>query len=91
MAKTQKIIFRVNSDLKEFMEEFARRRGMTISDLARSVLSYWFLSFYTGDLKINYDDLKSKFLNIMNEMDRKEQIGGLNGKETKQEEESQIR
>jgi hypothetical protein len=69
MAKTKKIIFRVNEDLYEFITKFAHDKGMTISDLSRNILSYWFMSFYTGDLKLNYDSLKEKFLCIMNKID----------------------
>ena len=69
MVKTKKIIFRVNEDLYDFIVGFSRSRGMTVSEMSRNILSYWFMSFYTGDLKLNYDSLKDKFLCIMQKLD----------------------
>jgi uncharacterized protein YjaG (DUF416 family) len=73
--KTEKVLFRVNKDLHDFMISFAHQKGMTTSELCRNILNYWFMSYFTGDLRINYDSLKEKFLCVMKELDEEDTHG----------------
>jgi len=66
MTKSKKIIFRVNPELHQFINEFSRHKGMTPSEMCRNIINYWYMAYFTGNLKLNYDDLKNKFLCLMN-------------------------
>jgi hypothetical protein len=43
-VKTKKIIFRVEEPLSNFISDFAKANGMTVSELCRNVMVY----FHTG-------------------------------------------
>jgi len=61
-VKTKKIIFRCEKNLYEFLRDFARMHGQTMSELIRDVLKYYHMGLLIGDFSKSYAELKSDFL-----------------------------
>jgi len=60
--RTEKIIFRVKPEMKQFVKEFASRIGLDVSDLMRMILQYYFMSYFTGTF--NFEDMKKRFFEM---------------------------
>jgi hypothetical protein len=60
--RTEKIIFRVNPEMKDFVKEWADRQGLDISDFMRMMLNYFYMAYFTNTG--SYDDMKSKFFRM---------------------------
>jgi hypothetical protein len=67
--KEERIAIRVNVQLHEFLNEFARDNGMTLSELVRHVLVYWHMQFLLGQIQKPYNQLKSEFLEFAKTID----------------------
>ena len=65
--KTKKIIFRVTREMWEFLNDFARSLGTTPSELLRTVVTEYFLAYYTENYKFNYKEMKERFLKMYSE------------------------
>jgi hypothetical protein len=64
--RTDKIIFRVKPQLKDFVVEFASNMGLDLSDFMRMMLEYFYMSYFTeGE---SYMNLKAKFMKLSNGM-----------------------
>ena len=74
MTKSKKIIFRINPELHDFIIQFSKYKGMTPSEMCRNIINYWFMAYFTGDLELQYDKLKEKFICIMNQYENGEQV-----------------
>ena len=61
MNKSRRIVFRVSPQLHDFLVEFAEMKDLKMSDMIRNIINYWYMAYYTGDLNIEYDNLKEKF------------------------------
>jgi hypothetical protein len=48
--KTKKVSFRVDENLHEFLNKFARENNIHVSTLIRNVLIYFHLAYITGQL-----------------------------------------
>jgi len=57
--RTEKIIFRVKPEMKQFVKEFANQMNMDISDLMRMILNYFFMSYFTGEF--NFQRMRERF------------------------------
>lgn len=60
-TKSKKVIFRLQPEMYEFVHDFAKEKGLTVSEMCRNIMNYWYMAYFTGDLKINYEKLKNKF------------------------------
>lgn len=67
--KEERIAVRVNVQLHEFLNEFARDNGMTLSELVRHVLVYWHMQFLLEQIQKPYNQLKSEFLEFAKTID----------------------
>ena len=62
MKQSEKIIFRVKPQLKEFVKEFAEKMGMDTSDLMRLIVEFYFFHFFTG--QSSYRDIRERFFKM---------------------------
>lgn len=71
MKQSEKIIFRVKPQLKEFVKEFAGKMGMDTSDFMRLMIEYYFMAMFsqTG----SYKEIRERFFSMYpdREKDRK--------------------
>lgn len=58
-SRSEKIIFRVKPEMKEFIKEFASKQGLDISDFMRLILEYFCMAYFTGQEP--YQELKKRF------------------------------
>jgi hypothetical protein len=70
-TKEERIAVRVNVQLHEFLNDFARDNGMTLSELVRHVLVYWHMQFLLGQIQKPYSQLKSEFMEFAKTIDLK--------------------
>jgi len=66
MKQSEKIIFRVKPQLKEFVKEFAEKMGMDTSDLMRLIVEFYFFHFFTG--QSSYRDIRERFFKMFPDM-----------------------
>jgi hypothetical protein len=62
MKQSEKIIFRVKPQLKEFVKEFAGKMGMDTSDFMRLMIEYYFMAMFsqTG----SYKEIRERFFTM---------------------------
>jgi hypothetical protein len=60
--KTKKIIFRAEEPLANFIYDFAKAHGMTISDACRNVMVYFHTGYLMGEFNKSLPEMKTKFL-----------------------------
>jgi hypothetical protein len=61
-VKTKKIIFRAEDPLANFICDFARANGMTVSELCRNVMVYFHTGFLMGEFRKSLPEMKASFL-----------------------------
>jgi hypothetical protein len=61
-TKTKKIVFRVEEPLSNFITDFSRANGMTVSELCRNVMVYFHTGFLMGEFRKSLPKMKADFL-----------------------------
>jgi hypothetical protein len=60
--RTEKIIFRVKPEMKQFVREFSEKQGVDVSDFMRMMLNFFYMAYFTDSM--SYEDLKRKFFSM---------------------------
>jgi hypothetical protein len=60
-AKTKKIVFRAESNLYNFLRDFAALNDMTVSELLRNVVVYFHMGYLMGEFTKTLPQLKIDF------------------------------
>ena len=61
-SKTKKIIFRAEEPLCDFIYDFAKANGMTVSELCRNVMVYFHMGFLMGEFNKSLPEMEKEFL-----------------------------
>jgi hypothetical protein len=59
---TKRMTFRLDNPLYDFMNNFAKKNGTTISELIRDICIYFHLGILTGDIQKTLPQLKKEFV-----------------------------
>lgn len=64
--KEKSITFRVNVGLFKFLREFAGNNKITVSEMVRNILVYFYMGYLMGDFKKTMPELQEEFLGYVN-------------------------
>jgi len=63
-TKTKKIVFRVESSLFDFIGQFAKSNGMTMSEFIRNVLIRFHMDYFLGNIDKPLPELEEDFWRV---------------------------
>lgn len=59
MRQSEKIIFRVTTEQKAFVKEFAEKTGMDTSEFLRTIIQYYFMAYFSKSG--SYEEIRKRF------------------------------
>lgn len=70
-TKSRRIVVRLKIPLYEFLEEFARNTGRTISDVIRTSIEDYHLRMWLGNLNPSTKELRLKFIETFGDKEKR--------------------
>ena len=61
-SKTKKIVFRVSEPMYEFIKDWCKANGISISEYCRDVLTYFQMGYLMGEFQKSLPELKEEFI-----------------------------
>lgn len=68
-TKTKKIIFRVDEVLYDFLHKIAEANDITVSEMNRKILEYFFIGYMIGEFRRPLKELRHDLINNFDFMD----------------------
>ena len=62
--KDKKLIFRLSAEMYDFIREFSKMLGVRPSELMRTVVTEYFMAYYTENYKFGYKEMRDRFMSL---------------------------
>lgn len=65
--KDKKLIFRLSAPMYDFIREFAKMLRIRPSELMRTIVTEYFMAYYTENYKYTYKEMRDRFMSMFPE------------------------
>jgi len=69
-SKKERIAFRVETELKEILEDIAEKHNLTLSLFVRHIIIRWHMEFLMGHFQKQYTELRKEFLQFARNIEK---------------------